>query len=158
MAKQHRGIQRRGTLADRGEPPINGEVRQERSMSTFRAQFHMGPLPAPDDLVRYNDAFDGCAERIVAMAERQSQHRQELESATNKANNRRETQGQWMAFVVSLFVIGGGILLIHNDKPTTGFVAILLPVATLAATFIAKRSSERKQIQARRRDLEAKTD
>ena len=40
---------------------------------------YSGPLPPPEMLVQYNGAFPGCAERIVAMAERQSQHRQDLE-------------------------------------------------------------------------------
>jgi uncharacterized membrane protein len=30
-------------------------------------------------LVQYNQAFPGCAERIVAMAERQAAHRQDIE-------------------------------------------------------------------------------
>src|SRR5258708_6290391 len=50
---------------------------------------YSGPLPPPEMLVGYNDAFPGCAERIVAMAERQSQHRQDMEKTDLHGPNRR---------------------------------------------------------------------
>lgn len=123
-------------------------------MAAYSSQLHIGPLPPPDDLIRYNDAFPGCAERIVTMAERQSQHRQERETVVIDGNNRRETQGQWMAFVISILVIVGGLLLIYNNKSTQGLVAVLVPVAGLAGMFFVKRSSERKKVQEKHRDAQ----
>jgi uncharacterized membrane protein len=52
-----------------------------------------GPLPPPGDLAAFNNAFPGCAERIVAMAERQSLHRQAMESSVVRHNMRNETLG-----------------------------------------------------------------
>lgn len=71
-----------------------------------------GPLPPPEVLQGYNGAFVGCAERIVAMAERQSAHRQEIEKMVIESNCRAQSRGQWFAFVLALVVIGGGVYLL----------------------------------------------
>ena len=43
-------------------------------------QSFQGSLPPPGFLAKYNEAFSGCAERIVAMTEQQLTHRHALES------------------------------------------------------------------------------
>ena len=40
---------------------------------------HYGPLPPPSDLQEYDNVVPGAAERIIRMAENQSEHRRELE-------------------------------------------------------------------------------
>ncbi|MDW3683074.1 DUF2335 domain-containing protein [Cupriavidus sp. CV2] len=45
-----------------------------------QTKLHTGPIPAPDVLHDYNVLVPGSAERIIAMAEQQAKHRQELES------------------------------------------------------------------------------
>lgn len=42
---------------------------------------HSGPLPDPDTLQRYEQVLPGLAERILVMAEKQSEQRQGLERA-----------------------------------------------------------------------------
>ena len=42
-------------------------------------QQYSGPLPHPNDLIRYNDAVPNAAERIIAMAESEMQHRHKQE-------------------------------------------------------------------------------
>lgn len=41
---------------------------------------YVGPLPPPGMLIQYNEAVPGAAERILAMAERQSAHRESMET------------------------------------------------------------------------------
>jgi len=40
---------------------------------------HSGPIPDPMTLKGYNDVCPGAADRIIAMAETQAKHRQEME-------------------------------------------------------------------------------
>lgn len=47
---------------------------------------YAGPLPPPGMLVQYNEAVPDAADRIIAMAERQSAHREQLETAVVNAN------------------------------------------------------------------------
>jgi uncharacterized membrane protein len=43
---------------------------------------HIGPLPAPDDLARYNEIVPGVAERIVTMAENDHRHQIAMDQAS----------------------------------------------------------------------------
>lgn len=49
--------------------------------SVTQVQQWTGPLPAPDSLIRYNDAVPDAAERILAMAEKEMEHRHKKENA-----------------------------------------------------------------------------
>jgi uncharacterized membrane protein len=104
-----------------------------------------GPLPPPELLKSYNDAFPGCAERVVAMAERQSQHRQNLERLVVEGNFKAQTPGQYFAFILSLIVISGGVYLLANGKSIEGFSAIIIAGASLAAALIYGRSEQKRE-------------
>lgn len=43
-----------------------------------QSQSFSGPLPSPDALAKYEQVIRGAAERIIAMAERQANHRQTI--------------------------------------------------------------------------------
>lgn len=55
-----------------------GHRTKQHTQITAVSQYS-GPLPRPEDLIRYNDAVPGAAERILAMAEREMNHRHESE-------------------------------------------------------------------------------
>ncbi len=112
---------------------------------SVRASSFSGPLPPPDILTRYNDVFPGCAERIFEMAEKNAVHRQALEKRVVDANCRAQTVGQWMAFLVTLMVVGvgGGLLLMGRDLQ--GFGAILSALATLAGMFVYGRRRQEQE-------------
>ena len=63
-----------GQLGRPGVSPGGGILVQQESI-----RFQQGPLPPPDILAQYERVHPGLSERIVAMAETQSRHRQELE-------------------------------------------------------------------------------
>ena len=49
------------------------------SARMLAASVYYGPLPPPDDLKAYNEIVPDAAERMLAMAEKQAHHRQEME-------------------------------------------------------------------------------
>ncbi|MBR7053720.1 MAG: DUF2335 domain-containing protein [Prevotella sp.] len=49
--------------------------------SVTQVQQWAGPLPAPDALAKYNEATPNAAERIIAMAEKEMEHRHKREDA-----------------------------------------------------------------------------
>jgi uncharacterized membrane protein len=109
------------------------------------SRFFAGPLPPPDILARYNEAFGGAAERIVAMAERQSIHRQELESRVVESNCSNERLGQIIGATIAVLslVIGGGLLAL--DKSIAGFGVIGTSTASLVGVFLYSRNVESKE-------------
>src|SRR6266516_1308637 len=60
----------------------------------------------PHLLAKYNEAFEGCAERIVAMTETQARHRQDLEKKVVFSNSRHELFGQISALIIAMSASG----------------------------------------------------
>lgn len=119
---------------------------QTATITVFKAEGYSGPLPPPQMLALYNDVFPGLAQRIVAMAERQAEHRQTLERGVILGNVKSESRGQWLGAAIVLACIIAGVFLIMYDKPTAGLVAILGPVATLAGVFLYGKRSQQQQL------------
>lgn len=103
-------------------PPVtrsakSDDLRTDKGLVAIEHHFSSGPLPQPDVLSRYNEIVPGAAERIIAMAENQSRHRQELEAKAVSAQveddraQRTETfRGQVFGFLIAIVAIAGGVL------------------------------------------------
>lgn len=98
-------------------------------------------------LIKYNEAFPGCAERIVAMAERQATHRQDIEKRAVTSNHLREIVGQVFGLIVSLTAICGGVYLVLQDKSTAGLTSIISTVCVLAGVFVYGKYSQKKELE-----------
>lgn len=107
-----------------------------------------GPIPPPAILRGYEDVFSGAAKRIVAMAEAQATHRQNLESRNIVADIWRSYLGIGSAFLLCLSALGGGTFLVYNGHDTAGVMIATSGVIGLASTFIygtITRRNERKE-------------
>lgn len=134
-------------------PPISARTSTETTteITAFSASFQ-GPVPPPQVLAGYNHVIPGGAERILAMAERQQAHRQDLESTVVKGNVRAELRGQILAFILGLVAIGGGIALIAYDKDTLGITSIVTAFTALAGVFVYGRYQQARERDAKRRE------
>ena len=81
--------------------PPNKSSPEAAAITQVKAEFHSfsGPLPPPEALARYNEVIPGGAERILAMAERQSAHRELLEAEVVSANVSSQKMGSLFYFV-----------------------------------------------------------
>lgn len=66
--------------------------------------YHQGPIPAPEELVKYESLCPGLADRIVRMAESQMAHRQGLEQKAVATNAELAKVGIYSAVVISLLL------------------------------------------------------
>lgn len=114
---------------------------------TAHAAHFSGPLPPPEILVKYNDAVPGGAERIIAMAEEQSRHRQALESAVIATNCTTQKTGPIFGFIISMTAILGGIYLISAGKSAEGLTSIVTSLVALASVFIVGRVKQKKELE-----------
>ena len=103
----------------------------------------------PHLLAKYNEAFEGCAERIVAMAETQARHRQDLEKKVVFSNSRHELFGQISALIIAVSAIGAGTYLTLHGKTVEGLVAILGTLASLVWVFIAGKRTQKRELAAK---------
>jgi len=104
-----------------------------------------GPLPHPNLLAKYNEVIPDGANRIMAMAERQSAHRVSLEAKVVAGNVASQARGSHYAFIICLVTIVGGFVLIETGKSIYGISAIILSLATLAGVFVIAKKEQKKE-------------
>jgi uncharacterized membrane protein len=112
------------------------------------AEVSVGPLPPPHVLQGYNEIVPGAADRILQMAERQSDHRMEMERAVVNGDSKRSYLGLIAAFVLSAGIIGGGLFIIALGHQWPGVLLIGVNVVSLAGVFIYGSKNRREQQQA----------
>ena len=95
-----------------------------------------GPLPPPQILEGYESVVPGAADRILRMAEAQSESRLQIERTIVTGDSRRAYLGIVAGFVLSMVVIGGGIYLIATGHDWAGACLIGLNLVGLAGVFV----------------------
>ena len=75
--------------------PVAGEYEEERSFS--------GPLPPPEYLDAYEKTLPGAPDRILVMAEKQVDHRIDVEKTIVKKKFNQSTLGQIIGAILILF-------------------------------------------------------
>jgi uncharacterized membrane protein len=81
----------------------------------------------------------------MAMAERQSAHRESLEAKVVAGNVASQARGSHYAFIICLVTIVGGFVLIETGKSIYGISAIILSLATLAGVFVIAKKEQKKE-------------
>ena len=101
-----------------------------------------GPIPPAEVLEGYERACQGAADRVIAMAEKQSEHRMKMDQECLKANvdadaDDRDKEyklsrlGSVFAFIIAMtLIVIGGICLVM-DKSLSGFASIGIAVASV---------------------------
>jgi uncharacterized membrane protein len=98
-------------------------------------------------LVKYNEALPNGAERIVAMAERQSAHREAMEAIVITSNVQSQKRGSWFGFTIAMTAILGGIYLIKIGMHVEGLSAIIGSLVALASVFIYGKKKEGEELK-----------
>jgi len=106
-----------------------------------------GPLPPPEALERYNQILPGLPERIIAIAESQHSHRQELDTHVIHSNVSAQRMGTVLGFVVAMTVIVGGVFLVYEGKSGEGLAAIITALASLVGVFLYSKREQQKDLK-----------
>ena len=123
---------------------LRRELIRERSEVTVRYE---APLPPPSMMEHYERIQAGSADRIIAMAERQSLHRQTLESKVIQSKGENERLGQIFGFILAAIGLSGGIYLAHEGQMTAGLTIFLAILASLVTVFVTGRKGQIKERQ-----------
>lgn len=87
------------------------------------------------------------------MAERQSSHRQGLESRVVSSNCANERLGLIAGAIICVGTIAAGTFLILHGKDASGLAAIVTALAAPLGVFIYGKSKQRKDLQARQQGI-----
>lgn len=119
-----------------------------RAILSITRSSYRGPIPPPELLEGYERILPGSADRIIAMTERQQNHRIDLEATVVTSNAKDAHLGVIFAFILGLLVIGGGIAIILMDKGAAlGSAFSFVGLATLLGTFVYGTRSNSKERQ-----------
>lgn len=109
------------------------------------ASHYSGPLPPAEQMRAYEDVLPGSADRILRMAERQQDHRHDLERMTVKEATNRSWWGLRLGFVITVLVVGVGAATILTGHSAVGLALVLADLAVLAGVFVYGRVEQRKE-------------
>ncbi|VTY27960.1 Uncharacterised protein [Streptococcus parasanguinis] len=108
---------------------------------------YSGPIPHPMLLKEFNDVIPNGADRIMAMAEKQSEHRINIEDKVVNANNRDSFLGVVFAGIIAILIVLGAIFLIYNKRSIQGFAILIGASATYIGVFLKSKSSDNKSLE-----------
>jgi uncharacterized membrane protein len=104
---------------------------------------YAGPIPPASEMMKYEESCPGLPNRIMAMAEQQAKHRQELERTAIKAGSRNSTLGVVFAFILSLSTLAAGTFCIYLGKDILGTSIGGAGLAAIIGAFIYGTKSNR---------------
>lgn len=105
-----------------------------------------GPLPPPEILKRYNDAFPNGAERIFLEAQKQTNHRLELEKTVIPGELKQSGRGQIFGFIIALAFLIASFILILMGFGIYGTIIGSIDLVALVTVFVLGRKAQQKQL------------
>ena len=131
------------------DTPQSQERESETRAVVRKSLRFSGPLPPPEILAHYNVIVPGAAERILVMAEKQSQHRQSLEAKVIISDITKSKMGLWFAFVLGFIATGGGVFLIYSGKTIAGSIFSGAYLVGVISVFVYGSQQRRKERERR---------
>lgn len=107
------------------------------------AQEYSGPLPPPRMLEHYDSVHPGFADRIVLMAEKEQNHRHNLENQGVSGAINKDSRGQHYALITSILLISACTFLIYSGHEVSGSILGGGSLTGLAYIFISGRKKEK---------------
>ncbi|MCE8508801.1 DUF2335 domain-containing protein [Ruegeria pomeroyi] len=101
-------------------------------------RFWSGALPRPEDFAKYAEIVADAPERILRMAEKEQDHRIDLERQIVPANNNAGARGQWLGAGISVLALVLAVVANWIGAPWQVSTAIVgVPVLSVARSLVA---------------------
>lgn len=134
------------TSVTRPSAPRDGKSRSHLvSVAATRQESYSGPLPHPDILRRYGDIIPTAPERILRMAEKQEDHRHEMEKFVITRESRRSDMGVGAATIIALASIAAGAFIVVYGHTWAGIALPTIDIVGTATVFIYGTASRRQE-------------
>ena len=113
-----------------------------------------GPIPSPLEMAKYEEIIPGAAERILAMAERQAKHRQNLESTVVKRSVQDQRLGIIFAFAITITTLAVAALCVSWGHEIVGAIIGTSGVGSIITAFIYGTRSNRAEREQKSEQLQ----
>ena len=116
--------------------------KQQQATSIFMAcqKSFSGPIPSPEDFQGYGQVLPSAPERILGMAEKQQNHRMEMERMIANRDLRLSERGQIFGFIITLLFLGAAILFALSGHDTIGIILLSTTLLGSIAVFVLQKS------------------
>lgn len=109
----------------------------------FEASFWQGATPPANELAKIEEIIPGGAERFLIMAEKQQQHRFDLETKVVTEQLSQSRSGQVFALTIGLAGLICAAFVAHLGHPASAASIATVALGTLAVTFIIGKQQEK---------------
>ena len=118
-------------------------VQSQRLQASF-TQTITSPLPLASEIKGYEQVLPGSADRILAMVEKESEHRREMEKRALELEGRDSTISMALSFITVLLMIGGIVgLIVGGYTQGAGILAGASTLTVIATNLIKLRKSDK---------------
>jgi uncharacterized membrane protein len=118
---------------------------QQQVVGVTMQQMTVQPLHSPDMLAKYNEVSPGFAAQVLAMAQKEQDHRHQQEEAASelliwntRALNWNIIRGQVLAFLSVLVMAGLCGYMVYAGAADAASKTAIYVIATLAAVFLGR--------------------
>lgn len=129
--------------------PQRSEPRDSRRRRiTFQAEASLSynsPLPPPEILAGYGRTQADAPERILAMAERQEAHRQQMEKIVIEAGAANASKAVNIAAYIATLFVGASVYMVHEHYAVYGIVTLGSTLAALAGVNVYGRAAQKQE-------------
>lgn len=130
------------------------ETAVQISVQQVTAEYYSGPLPPPRILAQYKDILPDLPDRLFSMAEKQQEHRHEMEKAVVFSNIRNELLGTLSGPVVAITLLILGAIIILAGKSIEGLITLGGSALAFVSSYITARNKHKKELEEKARTLE----
>lgn len=103
-----------------------------------------GPVPPAELLAGYNRELPDGANRLFTLVEKQSDHRQKIETSIIATQNKVTKRGQWIAFFLVILLTAVGGYFGFMGQPVLASTIFATTIVAVATVFIVgKKAQER---------------
>jgi uncharacterized membrane protein len=114
-----------------------GELLHTVTQLTMRVErHHSGPLPSAETIIKYNSVIPNGADRIMAMAEKQQDHRMAMENKVITSQLSQSKKGQLIGALLCFLALAASVYLGMNDHETMGAIIGTTTIATVGGIFV----------------------
>jgi uncharacterized membrane protein len=103
-------------------------------LTSTQAVMYSGPLPTSGEFAGYEQALPGSANRILLIAEKEAEHRHDIENKELRIKSR----GQVFALFISVLSLAAVGLSIYFGQPIASIPPAIIAITGLASIFTNK--------------------
>lgn len=126
----------------------------QEAIMLIRREAFIGPIPPPKVMAEYESLLPGSADRILKMAEKQQDHRMELEKQAISSELMQNKRGQIFGFIVFLFGLAAGIVFAFKGMVALATTFLTVTMVSIIALFVIGKRETTKDVGDKSKDQE----